>query len=204
MMINSKNLAMMLVGFAAIISVGVFSATNTAEASQEEVPGMMGHIEMTLRDSDGNIKEYIQTDNFVTDTGRNCLSENSFGVNSNCAATFFTFIGLGTNTSASGEDVGTPLASGCVRSDASDSDTGDVATSAGTSVETITLTVVFGGASSGAGGIANAACEATITEAGLFNNESGATGELFAYQTFSAIAVGNFDTLTVTWTVTIT
>ena len=201
---NSKNLAMMLVGFAAIISVGVFSATNTVEASQEEVPGMAGHIEMVLRDSDGNIKEYVQTDNAVTQTGINCISENSFGVNTACAATFFTFIGLGTATSAVGENVGDDLAAACVRSDADDASTGDVATSAGTSVETVTLTVVFGGGGSGAGGIANVACEFTISEAGLFNNVGVAGGEMFAYQTFTGIAVGNTDTLTVTWTITIT
>ena len=198
---NSKNLAMMLVGFAAIISVGVFSVTNTAEASQEEVPGMMGHITLVLKDSDGNIKEYVQTDNAVTDTGRNCLTENSFGVNAACAAGFFTFIGLGTNTALSGENVGTPLGTGCVRSDADDADPGDVATSSGTKPETITLAVVFGGETSGAGGIANAACKATISEAGLFNSVTAATDQMFAYQTFTGILIGASDTLTVTWTV---
>ena len=192
----------MLAGFAAIISVGVFSATTTAEASQE-VPGMMGHITMVLQDSDGNIIDYVQTYIAVTYTGRNCITENTFGVNANCGAGFFTFIGLGTATSAVGENVGNDLATGCVRSDADDLGTGDVATSTGTTTETITLTVVFGGATSGAGGIANIACEQTITEAGLFNSETAAAGEMFAYQTFTGIAVGATDTLTVTWTVTI-
>ena len=202
---NSKNLAMMLVGFAAIISVGVFSATNTAEASQEDVPGMMGHITLVLHDSEGNITDYVQTDNAVTVTGINCISENSFGVNSACAATFFTFIGLGTGTldSPQAENVETPLAGagGCIRSDADDLSTNDVATSTGTATETVTLTVVFGGAGSTGAGLAHVDCEATISEAGLFNAATGS--QMFAFQSFTGIAVGNLDTLTVTWTITI-
>lgn len=195
----------MLVGFAAIISVGVFSATNTAEASQEDVPGMMGHITLTLQDSEGNITDYVQTDNVVTIAGVNCISENSFGVNSACDATFFTFIGLGFGSTPTSTNVENPLAGGggCIRSDADDASTGDVATSAGTSTETVTLTVIFGGGGSSGAGITSVDCEATVSEAGLFNSVTGAAGQMFAHQAFTGIAVGNLDTLTVTWTVTI-
>ena len=194
----------MLVGFAAIISVGVFSVTNTAEASQEEVPGMMGHITLVLKDSDGNIKEYVQTDNAVTDTGRNCLSENLTNINAACAAGLFTFIGLGTNTALSGENVGTPLTGTCVRSDASDGGTGDVATSAGTTTEVVTMQVIFGGATSTGAGVVSANCQATISEAGLFNSVTPAADQMFAYQTFGGITLLTADTLTVTWVINVT
>ena len=195
----------MLVGFAAIISVGVFSATNTAEASQEDVPGMMGHITLTLHDSEGNITDYVQTDNVMTIAGVNCISELSFGVNSVCDAAFFTFIGLGIGSTPTLTNVQTPLAGGggCIRSDANDGTLNDVATSTGTDPEVVTLTVVFGGGGSTGAGLASVDCEDTISEAGLFNNVAGATGQMFAHQSFTGIAVGNLDTLTVTWTIQI-
>ena len=194
----------MLVGFAAIISVGVFSATNTAEASQEDVPGMMGHIELTVRDSDGIIKEYVQTDNAITDSGINCISENTFGVNSACAAGLFTFIGLGTGTTAGANALQTPLAAGCLRSDASDASAGDAATSAGTTTETVTMTVIFGGETATGAGLADAACDGVaITEAGLFNAVTEAD-QMFAHQSFGAITLLTADTLTVTWVIAVT
>ena len=204
---NSKNLAMMLVGFAAIISVGVFSATNTAEASQEDVPGMMGHITLTVYDSDGNIKEYVQTDNAVRDAGRDCLSDNVFGVGGlTCGGGDFRFIGLGTGTSPQTNDVQIPLASGCVRSNAADVGSGDVATSTDNgTTETITMTVIFGGETATGAGIADAACDGVaITEAGLFNNVGAGLDQMFAHQPFSAITLLTADTLEVEWVIAIT
>ena len=89
----------------------------------------------------------------------------------------------------------------CVRSDASDGGTGDVATSAGTTTEVVTMQVIFGGATSTGAGVVSANCQATISEAGLFNSVTAATDEMFAYQTFTGILIGASDTLTVTWTV---
>ena len=195
----------MLVGFAAIISVGVFSATNTAEASQEDVPGMMGHITLTLHDSEGNITDYVQTDNDMTITGVNCISELSFGVNSICTGGGdFTFIGLGTATAPVGENVGDDLAAACVRSNAADVGSGDVATSTDNGItETITMTVIFGGETATGTGIADAACDGVaITEAGLFNSVS--TDQMFAHQSFGAITLLTADTLEVEWVITIT
>ena len=204
---NSKNLAMMLVGFAAIISVGVFSATNTAEASQEDVPGMMGHITLTQYDSEGNIKAYVQTDNAVTDSGRNCLSENAFNIaDETCGSGLFTFIGLGLGTVAQTNNVQTPLGTGCVRSNAADGGSGDVATSTDNgTTETITMTVIFGGETATGAGIADAACDGVaITEAGLFNNVGAGLDEMFAHQSFTAITLLTADTLEVEWVITIT
>ena len=66
------------------------------------------------------------------------------------------------------------------------------------------MTVIFGVDASSVTSIANDDCEDTISEAGLFNDVGVAGGQMFAYQTFTGIADGNLDTLTVTWTILIT
>jgi len=48
--------------------------------SLNSVPlGMIGHAEVVLKDLDGNIKAYRQTDNVVVKTGKNCAADLIFG-----------------------------------------------------------------------------------------------------------------------------
>jgi hypothetical protein len=197
-MTTNRNLAILLLGIAAI-SVGVFSTTNTAEALPSESSGVMGHLTLVATDADGNITSYVQTDNLVTDLGKDCLVKQTFGTTvGGCLAATFNNIGLGTGTgqTATSTNVATPLAAGCVRSAVSTN------TETGTASEIVTLKAIFGGASSSGADIANAACVATITEAGLFNSATAATGQMFSYQSFTGVAIGASDTLTVQWDIT--
>ncbi len=56
------------------ISMNGFSAIPFATASVNPESGtMMGHVEYVLRDSDGNIKSYVQGDNIVVNKGDDCI-----------------------------------------------------------------------------------------------------------------------------------
>ena len=190
------NLAIVLLGIAAI-SVGVLSTANTAEAISNEASGVLGHITLTVADADGNIKSYVQTDNLVTFVGRDCIVEQTFATSvAGCTdGATFNNIGLGTGTgqAVTSSNVATPLGVGCVRQLASTN------TEAGTTTETVTIKAIFGGSTSTGADVTNAACQATITEAGLFDSATAATGEMFSYQSFTGVAIGTADTLTVQW-----
>jgi len=68
------------------IAMGAISLNDTSESffmvsatpqSQEDV-GMLGHVEYTVRDASGDIISYIQTDNIVTDAGKDCVAKGMF------------------------------------------------------------------------------------------------------------------------------
>jgi hypothetical protein len=73
------GIALAIVGgmFAANASglIGFKSTDNKAQAGAY----MTGHVETILRDADGNIKEYRQSDNLISNTGENCTLRLLFG-----------------------------------------------------------------------------------------------------------------------------
>jgi hypothetical protein len=79
--------------------------------------GLLGHVTYVVKDKDGNIKQYLQTDNVVTQAGRNCAAQELFqnltsapGVGSaackvaagglTTATNGFNWIGIGNGTNA--------------------------------------------------------------------------------------------------------
>ena len=198
-----NNITKLALLFGVVATMG-FGAMNTAVADTSERTGGMGHLELVLAGSDGTIKQYVQTDNLITHQGLDCLVDVLFGSSGtgNCGATTtFNAIGIGTDTNSTitSTQLGDELEPGCVGFT-------DLSPTAGgeTTPQTITIDVVFGGSTSGTSDITDVACEDAITEAGLFNAGSvniPSLGDMFAYQTFSAITIGASDTLTVTWTI---
>ena len=64
---------------------------------------MMGHLEYTLVDENGNIKAYGQTDNLVTNNGDKCAAELIFGDTDNggneaCSGSAFSVIAISNTT----------------------------------------------------------------------------------------------------------
>ena len=60
----------------------------------QEVVGILGHVEYTKMNSDGQIIAYLQSDNTVVDDGKDCTSRLLFGAakgSSNCASGTNTF-----------------------------------------------------------------------------------------------------------------
>ena len=191
-----KNVALMFLGIVAISSGGAFAVMQNTQAPsiQAESSSMLGHIQFVLADADGNVKAYRQTDNLVVTEGRNTIADLAFpniNANGNATDNKFSYIGIGTgSTAAAAGDIGeqTPIAA-CARVQ----DT--AVTSTGTGIGVVDAT--FSGAN----------CAGTITESVLTNSGKGSAanaGEILARQTFTGIAVGASDSLTVTWTITFT
>jgi len=209
-MIHTKNMALMLVAIVAVASAGFLTLVEqdvqATPSTASEQGKIIGHITAVLQDEDGNIKQYIQTDNAVHDDGFNQLIDDVFGtlICPTCLATTTNFnaIGIGTGSvvCCAVNELALPLdvqgGSGCNR----------FSNAASATVDTgiVTITSSFGGATSGAD-VASADCIAAVTEAGLFNSVTDTTGQMFAAQTFSAINIATTtDLLTVTWQLTFT
>ena len=220
------------------ITMGAISLSDTSESffmvstipqSQENV-GMLGHVEYTVRDASDNIKSYMQTDNIVTEEGKDCVAQTMFdtaeGVGTCGATTEFNYIAIG-NFSAAGVPVVTAFAL-----EEGGSATNGCASSGGTSP-----TPTFGGEMSrklvdpsfDSGGTVTIVTLDTVSDAfdfdinnatvvmqsGVFNAASTQDGngqctnsgsaDMFAIQDLSGsgVTVAAGDSLAVKWTITI-
>jgi len=208
---------MALLGVIIVAGFGVGLVSTTfatplllAQAQETETSnalGIMGHIEFVARDADGNIKQYIQTDNTIVNIGENCLAESLFDVATTdgthaCTGTGshasgngvadggFTFLAIGLNTGATAEadnNVGMDSQQGARIQEASAGITDSTGT--GSTSAQVVLSEIF---SPGA---------FTIAEAGLFDASTG--GNMLARQVFTGIPLGASDQLTVQWTITL-
>ncbi|MHA7733548.1 hypothetical protein [Nitrosopumilus sp. S6] len=171
-------------------------AFTTADFSQDNqlksTAAMLGHITLIAYDSEGNVKNYVQTDNVVVNEADDCIMEAFFQPSGVTACqnpnTIFDHIAIGTGNTAFSED-----------GDLSDltwhsQTTGSV--SAGTAAS----------GNSGASAVVSATfndVSATITEAALHNNPTTASADTMAIQDFNDIALGSTDDLTIQWTITV-
>lgn len=195
-----------LVGYASSTSEVVSPATSFASSAL-----VSGQMTLELRDSEGNLKAYRQSDNVITRNGEDCAAKALFaparfsagGVTSGstCVGAVtvpFSFIALGNGTTAeTNNDVamqtqhtitGLEIRSGTVTFTNS---TGGTGPATGASVISIAKTFTSQGTST------------TVSEAGLFNGTASATNGIFAHKTFTPITVNNGDSLAVTWTINI-
>ncbi|MCZ6583091.1 MAG: hypothetical protein O6761_07980 [Thaumarchaeota archaeon] len=206
-MTPTRNLALMFVAIASIASAGAYAAiqeTQGLPSAQSEGVSMLGHVTLTLVGADGEIKQYVQADNAVMADGKDGLAELTFGTTdcASCTGSTFSNIGIGTGTGSesptSNTDLTTPLAAGnCNRVAASS------ISSTGTDTNVVTLSASFSDAASG-GDRADANCATGVTEAGLFDSATDATGIMFSSDTFSSVTIGAGDVLTVEWELTFT
>lgn len=194
-----------LVGYASSTSEVVSPATSFASSAL-----VSGQMTLELRDSEGNLKAYRQTDNVITANGENCVAKALFaparytagGVTSGgtCVGAItvpFSFIALGTGTTQEQNTdnnmqsqtsvSGLGIASGTV--------TFTNSTGSGTpsTASVVSIAKTF---TAGAG-------PTNISEAGLFNGTDGSLNGMFAHKTFTPITVNNGDSLAVTWTINI-
>ncbi len=196
--------------------VGLVSSTTftapllLAQAQETETSnalGIMGHIEFVARDADGNIKQYVQTDNTIVNIGENCLAESLFDVATTdgthaCTGTGpttgsnghnadgFTFLAIGTNGGATAENddnVAMDTQSGARIQETAAGVTDSTGTGS-TSAQVVLSEVFTPGA-------------VTIAEAGLF--DASVSGNMLARQVFTGIPLGASDQLTVQWTITL-
>ena len=236
-LMNGKStLALVGVLFAAAMVVGMattsaFSTPLVIASSGTDVNnqfGMLGHITFTVRDADGVLKSYVQTDNTIVNVGENCVAELLFNVTSagtepcDGASTAvyasgnginedtFKFIAIGDETgdatspaNQAAEDgtalVGENTTSTMVRKSGNPTVTNNSEGTGSGSSTIVELSAVF----TSDGGISN------IDESGIFDeptNTSGSgagPGNMLARQTFTNIQLNAGDQLTVEWEITI-
>lgn len=207
----------LFLGVALVIVAGMFTANVSGLMSINAAPiaktmgatgaYMSGHVTTVLTDSAGNVKEYRQTDNIIVNNGENCVSKSLFqagagsGTGTNvCTGALtnpFDVIEVGTGaTKANGTDVAlvTELTSSGFASGVATTKTWTNSSgTAGNTAASIVLAKTF----------TNSGTSVQVAESGLFNDTIAATNGLFARQNFTAITVGNGDSLTVQWTINI-
>lgn len=150
-----------------------------------------GNVDIILYDKSGKVKDERHFDNLIVDSGfegvASRIAPHDGSINPSSP---FNYIGLGTGSApvaASQTSLVSELPFGAGYSRVQDSQ----ATYSTTSGKQLGLSVVFTpGQATG-----------TINESGLFDAASG--GDMLARQTFSTINKGASDTLTVTWTITL-
>lgn len=209
-----------------LLGFNTLSATPFLVAQDVKQPSagssILGHVIYVVKDRDGNIKNYIQGDNVVTQRGHGCAVQMLFansttsitggspcstitGAGTRGAIFNFIAIGNGTNTiSATGADTTLPAGGPADEAVARIQGTVTLDTPATNQARaTITTTSPFA--------FTQMAGNNVLTSSGLFNRQStcavggcsvaNANGDLFADQAIS-VTVAPSDTLSVTWKIT--
>lgn len=200
---SHRSMVLILMGVVALSTSGVYSLTSNTQTQSDfgtEHPVVLGHIIAVVKDNDGNIKAYRQTDNLVVSNGLNATSNVLFGTTqstSSATVNKFQYVGVGTSNTA-----------------VAYTNTGLTAQRASKILGTVTNINAGSGTGMGAqivaswpaGKLANSSSTtATIQEAGLFDSIANATGSsnMYAHQVITpGISLGTADTLTVTWQIT--
>ena len=228
-----KNTGTIVLGIALAAVGGLFGASVTGQlfdvnqnSQLDSSAYMLGHIEFTVTDEFGNIKDYRQTDNLILNDGENCVLKALFGSGGptttssasggGCTGAVtegYNYIAIGNATA----DVVTGGASELGISGADSAIDTEITGNgmARTQATTITLTNSTADAADGAGG-ATAVLSHTFTasalgatgtvdvdNSGLFNGTASTTDGIFSWQEFDEIPIGNGDSLTVEWTIEI-
>jgi len=180
-----------------VLSLNGFSGLPMATASQQTTSAfvpMQGHVEYVVRNSEGLVTAYYQSDNRIVDGGDRCAaarlfnSDASSASNFNCAITGgsawtgpgFAFIGIG-NTTSPAATADTNLTIGAPTSNSAGEmarvqGTVTATTNTGGVVVTVTNSAhpfVFKSGVSNQNSTNAGTATTTITQAGLFNGTSG-------------------------------
>ena len=139
----------------------------------------LGELRLVLRNEKGEVKKDITVPNIITTAGKTHIASRM--EDASATAMSHMELGTGTTTPAAGDTTLETIVSGSRPS----------LTSWTASTNTVTAACTFG-ASVGTG---------ALTEAGVLNASSG--GTLLAHTTFSVINKAAADSLTVSWTITI-
>lgn len=153
--------------------------------------GLKGNVDIMLYDQSGALKDERHIDNLIVDAGvqgvASRIAPHDGSIN---PSTAYNYVALGTgSTAVAAGDIAlaAELPAGANYGRLQDS-TGQYSES----TKKLVLSVTF----------APGQATGTLRESGIFNAATG--GNMFARQTFTEITKGSDDTLTVTWTITLT
>lgn len=147
---------------------------------------MIGRLKIEVFGSDGNLKQVQDVPNLVVTTGKNFIASRI----RDASAAVMSHMSIGDGSAGSPGTAATPAAG--------DTALGNERARVALTSTTVTANAVTYTATFAAGTPATAA---SIVEAGLFNANSG--GTLLCRTTFAVVNKGVNDTMTVTWTVTV-
>ena len=194
-------------GVAGLISIDAISATPLVTmqgASDFHESGLMiGHVTYEVRGTDGHVKQYLQSDNLITNKGTDCAATAIFdSIDAVCPTPGdFAFIAIGNGTGAAGATNSTLSTVGggeIVRSTSINA--GITANGGAGTIVTLSNSgspFIFTGLRTGTIAVPST----TITQSGLF--DASTAGNMFSVRNIS-VPVINADTLAVTWTITLT
>ncbi|WP_415283016.1 hypothetical protein [Candidatus Nitrososphaera sp. FF02] len=178
---------MIAVGVALPLS-GMFAAVSPVSDSF----ALQGRVDMVLYDESGNVKDERHIDNLIVDTGVEGVAYRIAPHDGTITPSSpYNYIALGTSDTAvdaADEELSAELAVGANYAREQDA-TAQYSVSSGNK---LILSVVFG-PGEGTG---------SLRESGMFNVATG--GDMLARQTFTEIQKASGDTLTITWTITLT
>ncbi len=225
-------IGVLVVGIAGFISLDAISATSfvTMKVASDihETGIMLGHVTYELRDANGNIKHYSQSDNVIVDLGTDCAATAIFDTSDAsgiCALGIdggFSFIAIGNSTNpftiasplSTVDDTALDISGDCSGGFETADCTGDetnrlaassvvitAAASPGTDTTVSIVSPAFTFNTLGPAGT-------VITQSGLFDSAVGGSNNMFSVRDIpgtsgTGLAVTNADTLSVTWTITL-
>ena len=195
-----------LLGIAMATIVGVYAITTFAPTtltttSTANLPYLVGHLTVEVRDSQGNMKSYLQTDNFLTDEGFECALVRLSNVSANLGCPFvaggdpgiWKFISLSSNATDSavtdttaGYDIGSEVAREEGKTDSPD------ATS-------FTVTHTFVTTDSATSDFLDE--DEVVVKTALFDDGTIGDGNMLAIADLSSTTVVEGDEVTVIWTI---
>lgn len=150
---------------------------NTTQPAVLDGIQMKGKLNIVVRDEQGNIKESREVDNLVVTVGKNFVASRM----KDATATAMSHMAVGTNATAA-----------VVGDTTLGTETARVALTSTTVTTNSVAYVATFGAGTGTG---------ALVEAGILNNSTG--GTLLCRTVFSVVNKGANDSLTITWTVTV-
>ena len=139
---------------------------------------LKGRVGIVLKDKEGNVKETRDIDNLVVTTGLNYIASRM----KDATATAMTHMALGSGTTAAA---------------AGDTDLESILGSR----EALDSTTVTNNAVAYVCGFEAGDATGAVTEAGIFNASSG--GTMLCTTVFSVLNIASDDSISVTWTITI-
>lgn len=182
---NNKKAMILSVSILAVCAGILFalSAYDSSISDNKNNDGLhiKGHIHAVLTDINGNVKQTIDKDNLIVSNGFKGIAKLGWNANSGVSASTYRYIALGTSSTAANSadtTLGVEVSAGGYSR--------QLTTAPTYSAGVITLTGVFTGFS------------CTCVEMGVF--DASTSGDMLARQTYSAINIGSSDTLTVTYT----
>lgn len=200
----SKNVGIVALALVAVSLSGTFAFADDFQGTQleEQTGGIYGHLEGRVIDENGNVNQYLQTDNRIVVRGTDMLVINTFApvftgtIDTTLGQVGFMQIGtLATADTSTTNTLFGPVG-GCVPVAISGA-SAPGADSAGFAQTSPTISATFSGAGT---------CATTFLEAGLFDGSTGSgLDDMFARGIFAtSVTLTASDSLVIDWTFTFT